>query len=266
MNRTTLVTAIVLRHHPMKEADKILVLATREEGLKRVVAKGLRKGTSRVGGRLEPLRESQILLARGRAMDIVTQVDSLRTFAGVSSDYDALAAGLAAAELLLAFLAEGDPQPEIYDLFATLLGELCQQSGQGEAARLLLVVFELQLLVLLGYQPALDACQACDRPLTSPSDAHGLHIKGGGVICSHCQGLVSGRVHRFAPGAWQLLDGLQALALAHWREVVTTPEAVANCLQILAEYLAFRAEKELKAQRMFDWQPPTPECMVEGGR
>ena len=251
------VTAFVLRHHVVGEADKILTLLTLEEGLRRVVAKGLRKANNRIGGRLEAFRESQVLLAKGRNLDVVTQVDSLRRFPAVSQDYDALAAGMAASELLIAFLEEGGPAPEAYDLFATLLGAL----GPGKPNELLLTAFELQLLDVLGYRPELHACLGCDRPVEWSYDVAGLHIEGGSAVCVHCEGLVSGRVRRLSGAAWSLLVKLQDLALeevAETPELVPPPGVLANCRHALKEYLSFRAERELKAQGMFDWQPGVP--------
>lgn len=250
-SRLSAVTAFVLRHHVLGEADKILVLLTQEDGLRRVVAKGLRKANNRIGGRLEAFRESQILLAKGRNLDVVTQVDSLRRFPAVAQDYDALACGMAAAELLIAFLEEGDPHPEAYALFAALLGEL----GPGAPAEVLLTAFELQLLEILGYRPELGLCMGCDRPIEWSYDVAGLHIEGGQAICVHCEGLVSGRVRRLSGAAWSLLTRLQETPLAEARGLDAQPGVLGNCRHALKEYLSYRAERELKAQHMFDWQP-----------
>lgn len=254
-HRLNAVTAFVLRHHAVGEADKILVLFTLEEGLRRAVAKGLRKANNRIGGRLEAFRECQIMLAKGRNLDVVTQVDSLRRFPGVSQDYDALACGMAASELVMAFLEEGEPVPEVYALFAALLAEL----GPGAPAEVLLTAFELQLLDLLGYRPELGVCLSCDRPIEWAYDVAGLHIEGGSAVCAHCEGLVSGRVRRLSGAAWSLLTRLQETPLAETRAIEAPAGVLANCRHVLKEYLSYRAERELKAQGMFDWQPtPRP--------
>ena len=46
--------AVVLRTHKLGEADRIITLLTRHHGRVRAVAKGIRRTTSRFGGRLEP--------------------------------------------------------------------------------------------------------------------------------------------------------------------------------------------------------------------
>lgn len=251
MNRVFPLTAIALRGYALNEADRILVLMTREDGLKRVLAKGLRKPKNRIGGRLEPLRENSVQVAKGRNLDIVTQVDSLRSWPDVQRDFDCLAAAMGAAELLIAFVEEGDPHPEVYDLFVELLAAL----RPGAPAETLLAAFELQLLELIGYRPDLAACMACDRPLEA-AEVYGLNVEGGGAVCVHCEGLLSGRVRRLSPGAWQLMTRLQVTPLDACAQLHGEARLLANCRHVLKDYLSLRAERELKAQGMFDWSLP----------
>lgn len=58
--------AVVLRTYRLGEADRIVVLLTREHGKVRAVAKGVRKTTSRIGARLEPMNHVEVQLHRGR--------------------------------------------------------------------------------------------------------------------------------------------------------------------------------------------------------
>jgi DNA repair protein RecO (recombination protein O) len=260
VDRTYTVTAINLRSYPFKEADKILVLMTREEGIKRVVAKGLRKPKSRIGGRLEPLRENTVMLAKGRSMDVVTQVESLRAFSGPQQDFDLLAAAMSAAELLIAFCEDDDPNPEAYDLYVELLSQL----KPGADGTVLLTAFELQLLDVMGYRPELEVCLSCDRVFEEPSDVYGLNIDAGGAICTHCEGLGAGRVRRLSAGAYQILRALQDTPLDECGGITGTQALLANCRHALREYLSFRAERELKAQTMFDWVPAAPGRVPSG--
>src|SRR5918992_2041651 len=66
--------AIVLSHFDLGEADRIVTLLTPEVGKVRAIAKGVRRQKSRIGGSVEPFAELDIVLARGRNLDIVTQV------------------------------------------------------------------------------------------------------------------------------------------------------------------------------------------------
>ena len=248
--RSYTATGVVLRHHALKENDRIVALFTREHGLVRAVAKGVRKATSALGGRLEPLRENTLLLARGRQLDIVAQAEGLRRFPHATDDLDRLAAALGGAEVLLAFLAEEDPQPEAYDLFLAFLGEL----GPRHHPELLLSAFELQLADVLGYRPELEACVACEAPFAEDGhDVWALHIEAGGAVCARCAGRVPGQARRMSPAGWQLLRDLIDTPLPELATRTEDPARLAGMRRALRAYMAFRAEKDLVAQTLFDW-------------
>jgi DNA repair protein RecO (recombination protein O) len=249
-DRQHTLTAFVLRQHAVGEADRVLVLLTREQGLRRALARGLRKAGSRLGGRLEAFREASVTLVRGRNLDVVAGAESLRRFPAVATDFDALAAGLAATELLLAFLAEDDPQPEAYDMYARLLGRL----GPGAPAEVLLCAFELQLLDALGYRPELEACTACGDPITDASGFAGLAMEAGGAVCVGCEGQLASRPRRLTGAAWQLLVGLRSLDLEAGQPPEVPADLAAQARSALKAYTSFHAERDLKAQRMFDWK------------
>ena len=56
---------VVLRTYRLGEADKIVVFLTEGHGKVRAVAKGVRRTTSKFGGRLEPLTQVDLLLVAG---------------------------------------------------------------------------------------------------------------------------------------------------------------------------------------------------------
>ena len=63
--RNIRVEAVVLRHSDWGEADRLLVIYSREQGKLRAIAKGLRKIQSRKAGHLEPFTRAAIMLAKG---------------------------------------------------------------------------------------------------------------------------------------------------------------------------------------------------------
>jgi len=58
--------SIVLRERPQKEADRIYTILTRDLGLIRASASGVRKEVSKLRSALEPYSLSQVSLVRGR--------------------------------------------------------------------------------------------------------------------------------------------------------------------------------------------------------
>ncbi|HEU0257667.1 MAG TPA: DNA repair protein RecO, partial [Microbacteriaceae bacterium] len=90
---------VVLRTHKLGEADRIVVLLTRENGKVRAVAKGVRRTSSKFGSRLEPFSHIDVQCHVGRSLDIVTQVETLTPFgANIAADYPRYTAGTAMLE------------------------------------------------------------------------------------------------------------------------------------------------------------------------
>lgn len=91
--------AVVLRQHKLGEADRIVTLLTRDHGLVRAVAKGVRRTRSKFGARLEPFAHIDAQLHPGRNLDVVTQVVSIDAFAtDIVSDYGRYTCGCAMLE------------------------------------------------------------------------------------------------------------------------------------------------------------------------
>lgn len=57
---------IVLRHWPLREADRIYAILTRDLGLIRASAGGIRKEASKLRGSLEPLSIASVSLVKGK--------------------------------------------------------------------------------------------------------------------------------------------------------------------------------------------------------
>ena len=114
----------MLRSIRYGEADRILHLYTVHHGRVGAIAKGIRKTTSRVGGRLEPLGHVELLLHQGRGeLHTVTGVELIRPHSTVRDDPHRLAVGLIGAVLaaLIALgLAGGEPAWAVLP-FAALL-------------------------------------------------------------------------------------------------------------------------------------------------
>ena len=71
---------IVLRTQKLGEADRIVTVLTRRTGKVRAVAKGVRRTKSKFGARLEPFTHVDLQLYTGRNLDIVSQVESIRSY------------------------------------------------------------------------------------------------------------------------------------------------------------------------------------------
>src|SRR6266550_102570 len=123
-SRTYRAEAIVLRTVDFGEADRILVLFTRHFGKVRVVAKGIRRATSRMAGHAEPLTHATYQLARGRELDVLTGAEARAIYPDMRDDLALIAAGWYVAELVDRFTADRVPSAPLFDLLETALRAL----------------------------------------------------------------------------------------------------------------------------------------------
>ncbi len=173
--------AIVLRTYASGESDRIAVLWTREHGKVRVLARGARRSTSRLGGALETLAHVGVDLVQGRGERyIVRHVVHRSRHTTLRGDYDRLAAGYAVVEAVDAIPAEDVADEGIFDLIARVLTALDDPTYRPD---LVPASFFLRLLAYDGSAPVLDACVSCGRE--EPLVAFDAAV--GGVLCAQCR-------------------------------------------------------------------------------
>ncbi len=146
--------AIVLRRTDSGESDRRLTLLTFELGKIDAIAKGARKGNSRLGAVSEPLSVAVMSLAPGRHARFVTQAQQSRSFRKMRTSFDRLSFALALTELYAAVLPYEEPVPEVFELLERSLQEL-------EAHEQPLVAFiwcQCKLLEVSGFWPSFDTC------------------------------------------------------------------------------------------------------------
>src|SRR5215813_7102525 len=91
--------AVVLRVQKLGESDRIVTLFTRRHGRLRAVAKGVRRTTSRFGGRLEPFGHVDVQWAAGRTLHVISQVEGIHLYGkSFLDDYPRYTAASAIAE------------------------------------------------------------------------------------------------------------------------------------------------------------------------
>lgn len=174
--------AVVCRQHKLGEADRIITLLTRDHGLVRAVAKGVRRTRSRFGARLEPFAHIDVQLHTGRNLDIVTQAVSLDAFAaGIVSDYGrytCACAMLETAERLAG--VERAPAPALHRL---TVGALRAVVDGRRPRELVLDAYLLRAMGVAGWAPALTECARC----ATPGPHRAFHIAAGGSVCAYCR-------------------------------------------------------------------------------
>ncbi|MCW2784072.1 MAG: recO [Marmoricola sp.] len=229
--------AVVLRTRKLAEADRIITLLTREHGIVRAVAKGVRRTTSRFGSRLEPFTHVDLQLAEGRNLDVITQAVTLASFGEpISNDYDRYTTAsvmLETAERLVA--EEREPSVQQYQL---LVGGLRAMAAGSHRPTDVMDSFVLRSLAVAGYAPSFDACARCG--LEGPH--RDFHAASGGVLCAGCR--MPGSAH---PGAGTL-QLLGALLAGDWTSVDEAADRDRREARgLVSSYLAWHLERGLRS-------------------
>lgn len=192
MSRTYKATGINLKSMPLGEADKLVTILTPEFGLIRAVAPGARKQNSKLGGRSGLFVVNELMLAKGRSLDKITQAETLESYPGLSKDLSKLAASQYLAELVLCHALSDQPQEQLYALLNEHLRRLEQlpnASGTQSAPSSVLAHLShgvFHLLALAGVAPQVQICCITQHSLipdfTDPDWRVGFSVEAGGTV------------------------------------------------------------------------------------
>lgn len=232
--------AIVIRSREYGEADKLVTLFSREKGKLEVIAKGVRKPTSKQRGGTQLFTYADFLIYEGKSLGIVNQVHPKESFRHIWEDFDRNIAATAMAELLDAATVRDQSEPELFTLmlsFLFLLESIDPFLGQA--------AFALKSMKMLGYLPEMDSCLDCGE--SSPEKQYFLDADLGGIVCSECMG--SRRGIRLGAGSLAIMrqllkTDLNKLDRLRWNKKMKEEVLLGLCL-----YCEGRLERRLKAWR-----------------
>jgi len=155
---------LIIKTHNLSEADKIVVLMTRDHGMIRGVAKGAKRLNSKFGGGLEPFSVVQITYVQKDAVELVSiqRIELIKSNFEAASNPEFLQKFAHLAELLISFSPPHDPNHTLYRMV-----KACLETAASNAANLSAVgvYFQLWLLRLSGLLPDWSVCHSCGRKL-----------------------------------------------------------------------------------------------------
>ncbi|MDR2722460.1 MAG: DNA repair protein RecO [Cellulomonadaceae bacterium] len=237
--------ALVLRTHKLGEADRIVTVLTRSRGKKRVVAKGVRRTSSRFGARLEPFMSVDLQCYEGRNLDTVTQVETVGPYArAICDDYARYTAATAMCEVADRLTQDDEPALQQYWLLAGGLRSLAQGD---HAPGLTLDAYLVRAFAVAGWAVSITECARCAAP--GPHQA--FSVATGGAVCAACRPPGSPSP---APETFTLLA---ALLTGDW----ATADASADrhrceATSLIAAYTQYHLERTLRSLKHVDRTTP----------
>jgi DNA repair protein RecO (recombination protein O) len=228
---------IVLKRMDLGEADRILTLYSRQHGKLRAVAKGVRRATSRSAGHLEPFTLTDVLLAAGRELDVISQADTLESFRAIREDLELTTHAYYLVEVVDLLTEDRMENSAVFDV----LVESLRQLPHAPDVRFVLIVFHLKLMDALGYRPELRECVACRSEIEPERNQFSAVV--GGILCPAC-GPTEATARMITTPALKLLRYLQ---LTQGERVVNVPPHVAREAEaILRDYAEHIVERRLR--------------------
>lgn len=142
-------TGIILKKQNYREADQIVSAWTREAGKVRVLARGLRKSSSKLNYAMQDLSEV-VLDITGSSLPTLIGARPLRQFKSLQQDLKKTAIAFYAAELMLKMTADEHPSSKAYDLLAQFL-DCLDRLDYSVRYYPALECFSVKLLEVLGF-------------------------------------------------------------------------------------------------------------------
>lgn len=236
-------SAILLRSVDYGESDRVVTLFGRTTGSVGAIARGARKSQKRFAGGLGLCSVGDVELRERGSSELLTleRFDLKASYPSLSTDVERMGHAAYAAELVSKLCAPRQPEPRVYDFLLAFLERL-EAEGPSETR---LRVFELGLLDLLGFAPALGACAVCGRVDLSTGEAIDVRWipDQGGVVCRGC----ASRGRPMRPVVRLALQSLARASLDVAGAVVLAPDVARGCRDSLHELVAGHLSAPLRS-------------------
>jgi len=205
--------AIVLSRRDFKEYDQIISVYTKDQGKLEVLARGIKKITSKNTAQLEPFSVVDIFIAKGKELDILTTVQGIEYFPLIRKDFfKSMAAGYVVS-VVDGIVQIGEKDERLYILLLEWLNFV------GRVENILPVLidgFVVSLFDCFGFCPSLDNCVICGEI----DNLNGFSFFSGGVICSSCCTVKKNNMEIIAGWDVVLRRKYDILALGDWERIL----------------------------------------------
>jgi DNA repair protein RecO (recombination protein O) len=152
MSRLYKTEGIIIKRKNFGEADRIITIMTRDFGKLRVLAKGVRKITSRRSGHLEVFGHATFNLYQGKTFDSVSEVTTIESYIFPRDQLSKVSFAYYICELIDVLILDKQEQSEAYDLLESAFYTISQAESD-QACDECVSDFALNLLKILGFIP-----------------------------------------------------------------------------------------------------------------
>lgn len=174
--------AIVLRHADYREHDRMLTLLSPDMGRVEAMSRGCKKMNSPLLAASEWFAFGEYTLYANKERMTVTSCHLIESFYPLRTDWERLKHASYILSVCEAAIQPGEPA---FHLFTLLVRSLSRLAYSDIAMNSVTAAFLLHFVSISGYQPQLDCCTQCGKPL-SDDEIHWFSAAEGGLICTNC--------------------------------------------------------------------------------
>ena len=205
--------AIVLSRRDFREFDQIVSVYTYEAGKRELLARGIKKITSKHAAHLEPFSVVDVSVVPGKEIDHLTTVQPVEYFPAIRGDFKKSLLAMAMVRITDRLVETQVPDKGLFRALRTWLEAVCRAPA---AAGALADAYVMVILERLGLAPVLEGCVCCGKTFSGigrealkPGEdtAPGIYFGGGGLACPDCRRL------KLAAGEQVMAAGLKEISL-----------------------------------------------------
>lgn len=188
-SETYRIRGLVLKRTKLGETDVICTLLAQDGSQVRAVAKGARKPSSSLTSRMELFSACDLLLVRGKSLDIVKEARLVEGNAALRGALELTEAASPMVELLERATVDSLENRQLYPMTMKALSFLPQVPR--DQVLTICAAHLLKTLAVLGFKPELTCCVSCgsadvlNEAITSGKQAF-FSFFDGGVVCPRC--------------------------------------------------------------------------------
>jgi DNA repair protein RecO (recombination protein O) len=241
-------TGFVLRTLNYSESDLIVTFYSHDFGKLKGIAKGAKRSKKRFANVFEPFSLTNIIFTRKNRdmLAFIESCDIIDHYHAIRQDMEKTLIASYFIDLTDHFSPEGKKNEKIFQLLQDFLLML----GREKASDAIVRFFEMRLLKLTGFEPALEQCIVCKTQVTN-GNSYYFHASEGGIKCSACaksqkyeQPISAGTVRTLLLGKEMDIDKIKLITL--------TDSLAMESRSILIGFISYVLGREVKSMKVME--------------
>jgi len=239
--------AINLKSYDFGEADKIVMMYSKDKGLIKCMAKGSKKQNGKLGGRMDMFVANKLLLTKGKSMDSVSQAEVLNSFLKLRENTDKMFYSMYCVETVKNFGEENDDESEaVYNLIYSVLSVISECKNEVEIM-LAVMRFQLKIMEIFGYAPDFTNCVICSKEIGDNYSY--FSFEHGGLVCESHNIIKSGRIHPKIKNFFKVLSETDFKTKTDYDKLADI-KVCKPCFELLRKYIEYHSPKKFNSVKI----------------